>query len=157
MEDVFDQLGRARRIEHHACLPAEIVDLREDAVEMDRNGRLCPDKEVIGSGLGEVGEIASRLDDHQVHIERLLRGASHRLDNHRSDRDVRYEAAVLDIDMDPVASRRIDGANLSARRPKCADKIDGATMIDLGGAVSGMAALALNVFHPGLATPHKCP
>jgi hypothetical protein len=41
----------------------------------------------------------------------------------------------------------------SARRPKSADKIDGATMIDLGGAAS-MVVLALNVFHPGQATPH---
>src|SRR5437870_343129 len=35
MEDIFDQLSR---IERHARLLAEIVDLREDAVEMDRGG-----------------------------------------------------------------------------------------------------------------------
>jgi hypothetical protein len=45
----------------------------------------------------------------------------------------------------------------SARRPKSADKIDGATMIDLGGAVSVMAALTLNVFESGQAPPHKYP
>jgi hypothetical protein len=112
MEDVFDQLGRARRIEHHARLPAEIVDLREDAVEMDRRGWLCLDKKVIGPRLGEGREVAIRLNDHQVYIERLPRGAPHRLDNHRSNPDVRHEAAVHDIDMDPIGSRRIDSANL---------------------------------------------
>jgi hypothetical protein len=45
----------------------------------------------------------------------------------------------------------------SARRPKSADKIDGATMIDLGGAASGMTALPLNALESGLASPRKCP
>jgi hypothetical protein len=44
----------------------------------------------------------------------------------------------------------------SPRRPKSADKINGATMIDLRCAAS-LAVLPLNVFHPSLARPHKCP
>ena len=79
---------------------------------MDRGGRLCLDEKVIGPCLGEGREIAIRLDDHQVHIERFQRGPSHGLHNHWSDRDVRHEAAVHDVDMDPVGSRRIDSANL---------------------------------------------
>jgi hypothetical protein len=35
---------------------------------------------MIGAGLREVGEIALRLDNHQVHIERLLRAASYRFE-----------------------------------------------------------------------------
>ena len=73
---------------------------------------------MIGAGLGEVGEIPLRLDNHQVHIERLLRAASHRFDNHRPDRDVRHEATIHYVDMDPVGSRRIDSANLLGESPK---------------------------------------
>ena len=111
MEDVFDHLGRARGVEHHARLLAKTADLREDPVEMDRRRRLGLDQEMIGADVREVGEIALRLDDHQVHIERLLRRAPHRCDDHRPDRDIRHEAAVHDVDMDPIRSRRIDGAN----------------------------------------------
>src|SRR6185437_13628342 len=118
MEDVSDQLGRARRIEHHACLLAEIVDLREDTVEMDRRGRFRLDKKMIGTGLSEGREIALRRDDHQVYIKWLLRAASYRLDDHWADRDIRHEAAVHDVDMDPVGSRRIDGANLLGKTPE---------------------------------------
>jgi hypothetical protein len=118
MEDIFDQLDRAGRIEHHARFLAEIVNLREDSVEMDRRGRLCLDEKVIGPCLGEGHEMAIRLDDHQVHIERFLRGASHCLDNHWSDRHVRREAAVHHVDMDPVGSRRIDSANLLGKTPE---------------------------------------
>ena len=45
----------------------------------------------------------------------------------------------------------------SARRPKSADKIDGATMIDLYGAASGMADPALSAFDPDLAPSHRYP
>ena len=49
---------------------------------MDRRRQLRVDEEMIGTGLGKGGEIAFRFDDHQMHIERLLRVASHRFDNH---------------------------------------------------------------------------
>jgi len=45
----------------------------------------------------------------------------------------------------------------SARRPKSADKIDDATMMGMRSVAFGMAAPALNAFHPGLAQPHKYP
>jgi len=45
----------------------------------------------------------------------------------------------------------------SASRPKSAGKIDGATMIYLCGAASGIAGPALNAFDPGLVPPRKYP
>jgi hypothetical protein len=87
-------------------------------MEMDRGRRLGRDEEVIGAGLGEVGEIALRLDYHQVHIERLLRRASRRFDNHRTDRDIRHEAPVHYVDMDPVGACLIDGTNFFAEPSK---------------------------------------
>jgi hypothetical protein len=53
-----------------------------------------------------------------MHIERLLRAALHRFDNHRPNRDVRHEATIHHVDMDPVRSRRINGANLLGESPK---------------------------------------
>ena len=53
MEDVFHQLSRARQVEHHTCLLAEVADLREDTAEMDCRRRLGLDEEMIGSGLGK--------------------------------------------------------------------------------------------------------
>ena len=67
---------------------------------------------MIGARFGEVGEIALRLDDHQVHIERLVRAASYRFDDYRPDRDVRHEATIHHVNMDPIRARRIDGVNL---------------------------------------------
>ena len=81
-------------------------------MEMDRRRRLCRDEEMIGAGLGKGIEIALRFDDHQVHIKRLLRVASHRFDNHRSERDIRHKATIHDVDMDPVGAGCIDGADL---------------------------------------------
>jgi hypothetical protein len=124
---------------------------------MDRRGRLGLDKEMIGAGVGEAGEVALRLDDHQMHIEQLLRAASHRLGNPRPDCDVRHESTIHHVDMDLVRPAGSTARTSSASRPKSADKIDGATIIDLCGAASGMSDPALNAFDPGLVPPHKYP
>jgi hypothetical protein len=50
--------------------------------------------------------------------KRLLRAASHRFDNHRLDRDVRHEATIHYVAMDPVGSCRIDGTNLLGETPE---------------------------------------
>jgi hypothetical protein len=39
------------------------------------------DEEMIGACLGEGREVALGLDDHQMDIERLSRGAPHRFDD----------------------------------------------------------------------------
>ena len=80
-------------------------------MERGRCGQFRVDEEMIGTGLGKGGEMAFRLDDHQMHVERLLRAAAHRLHDQRPDRDIRHEAAVHDVDMNPVGAGRLDGAN----------------------------------------------
>ena len=75
-------------------------------------------EQMIGAGLGKCREIALRLDDHKMHIERLLCVASHRFDNHRSERDIRHKTTIHDIDMDPVGAGRIDGANFVGEMPE---------------------------------------
>ncbi len=52
--------------------------------------------------------------DHQMHVEDLLRVRTERLHDVGADGDVGHEMPVHDVDMDPVAARRIDGAHLLA-------------------------------------------
>ena len=111
-KNIFDQLDRTRWIKHNSGLLAEVVDLRENTVEMDRRGRLRWNEEMIGASLGKVDEVALGLDDHQVHIKRLTRVAPDCFDNHRPERDIRHKTAVHHVDMNPVRAGRIDGANL---------------------------------------------
>ena len=112
MENVFDQLDRACRIEDHAGLLAEVANLRKDSVQMYRRGRLRMHEETVGARFGEVGEISLQRNDHEVHIERISRAAPCRFDDRRPDRGVRHEAIIHHVDMNPVCRRRIDGANL---------------------------------------------
>ena len=68
-----------------------------------------PGRDDIGAGPNESIEVALWFDNHQVHIERLLRVASDRFDNHRPKRDVRHETTIHHVDMNPVGAGRIDG------------------------------------------------
>ena len=71
MQDMFDELQRARRIQHHAWLLSEISDLGQRPMQVDRGARLGLDEQVIRPRLGEGIKVALRLDDHEMHIERL--------------------------------------------------------------------------------------
>ena len=115
MQDIFDELRRARRIEHHARLLAERADLAEHPMQVDGGAGLGLDQQVIGAGLGEGGEIALRLDDHQMNVERLCRRAADGLQHDRADGDVGHETAVHHVDMDPIGAGRVDGADLLAQ------------------------------------------
>ena len=73
MQNIFDQLRRTRRVEHHPSLLTERADLAEHPMQVDRRARLGLHQEMVGAGLGESRKIAFRLDDHQVNVERLCR------------------------------------------------------------------------------------
>ena len=79
MQDILDELRRARRIDHHAGLLAERADLAEHPMQVDGGAGLRLDQQVIGAGLGEGREIALGLDDHQMDVERLCRRAANGL------------------------------------------------------------------------------
>jgi hypothetical protein len=83
---------------------------------------------VVGPGSGEVLEVAFRLDDHQVHVERLRGRAAHRLDERRTEGDVRHEPSVHDVDVDPVGAGRSTAATSSPSLRKSAARIEGATI-----------------------------
>ena len=77
--------GGRRGIEHHARLLAERADLRQHPMQMDGRARLGLNQQMIGAGIGERGEIALRLDDHQMHVEGLCGRAADRLQHDRPD------------------------------------------------------------------------
>jgi len=67
------------------------------------------------AGFGEGGEIALRLDDHQMNVERFCRRAPNGLKHDRPDGDLEHETAIHRIDMDPVGAGCVDGAHLLAQ------------------------------------------
>ena len=68
-------------------------------------------QEMIGAGFGKGGEIAFRLDDHQMNVEGLCGRAADRLQHNRPDGDVRNKTTVHHVDMDPVGPRGVDGTD----------------------------------------------
>ena len=81
-------------------------------MQMNRRARLGLHQQMIGAGTSEVGEIAFRLDDHQMNVERLRGRAADRLKHDRSEGDIGNETAVHHVHMDPVRAGNIDGADL---------------------------------------------
>ena len=68
----------------------------------------------VGTGLGEVGHVALRLDDHQVHVQGLGRDGPQGLHDQGADGDVGHEAAVHHVDVDPVGAGLVDGTDVFA-------------------------------------------
>ena len=87
-------------------------------MQMDCRARLGLHQQMIGAGAGEGSEIALRLDNHQMNVERLCRRAADRLEHDRSDGDVGNETAVHYVDMDPVRAGSIDGADFFTQSSK---------------------------------------
>ena len=112
VQDGLDRaLGRAR-VEHDAGLLAERPDRLERAVDV--GSRLRMDADDVGARAREGFEVGIRGSDHQVHVEDLRRVRADGPHDVGAHGDVRDEMAVHHIDMDPVASRLIDGADLLA-------------------------------------------
>ena len=110
-------------LENSAGLFAQILDLREVAVQMGAGFHLNGND--VSAGFGEVGNVLFRLDDHQVNIQRLLRHRTERLDDQWADGDVGHEAAVHDVDMDPVSAGLIHGFHLVAETCEIGRQMDG--------------------------------
>ena len=67
---------------------------------------------MVGAGAREGLEVALRLDDHQMDVERLGGRLANRRDDQGAEADVGDEAAVHDVDVDPVGAGRVDGTHL---------------------------------------------
>ena len=69
----------------------------------------------VRTGLGEVGHVLFRLHNHQVDVQRLGRHRPQGLDDQGSNRDVRNEAAVHHVHVDPVGTGLINSADVLAQ------------------------------------------
>ncbi len=78
---------------------------------MQMGNRLLMHGEDIGAGLGEIGDIAVGIFNHQVHVEGQVRHLARRFDDQRTDGDVRHEMAVHDIHMHIIGAGRLDGTD----------------------------------------------
>ena len=68
------------------------------------------------AGLRERLDVPIWIFDLQVHVERNLRDPFDRLDDRRSDRDVRDEMSVHHVDVDEIGAAPLDGGNRVAER-----------------------------------------
>jgi hypothetical protein len=62
----------------------------------------------VRTGARESLDIALGLADHEVRVDRQLRGPTHRLDHHRPERDVRHEMPVHHVHVDDVSASCLD-------------------------------------------------
>src|SRR5215831_11544752 len=99
-------------------------------MQMYGRARFAMHEQMISAGTGEVVEVTLGLDDHQMHIHRFglaLRTASTTTGPIVMFGTKRPSITSTWIQSPPAAST---ACTSSASRPKSADKIDGATMID---------------------------
>lgn len=62
----------------------------------------------IGACIPEIREVAVRVDDHQVNIERFLSMLADGLDHGHAERDIGNEDAIHDIEVEPVGLAAVD-------------------------------------------------
>ena len=83
---------------------------------MEMGTRLDVDGDLVGAGRHELGNIALRLDDHQVDVEGEASALSDCRDDDGADRDVRDEPTVHDVDVELVGAARLDARDVGGQR-----------------------------------------
>ena len=68
----------------------------------------------VRAGFGEVGDVVLRLNNHQVNVQGLLGHWTQRLNNQRSNGDVRNKTPVHHIHMDPICPGFVHGFHFCA-------------------------------------------
>src|SRR5262249_26297711 len=79
-----------------------------------RWGGCWVDREAAGPGGHETVEEPFGLDHHEMDVERQRRQPPHRLDDLRAESEIRHEAAVHDVDVDPVGAAGLAQGDLFA-------------------------------------------
>ena len=102
--------------ERDGGLLPERSDVRDGGRQIGH--RLGVHVDEVGARAREVLQVAVGLDDHQVEIERNRRRLADRLHDRGTQRDVRDELAVHDVDVDHVGARRRDRLHLFAQAGK---------------------------------------
>ena len=113
---LFEAGNRRAGIEHDPGLLVELFNLLNGAVQM-RAGFLM-DQDDIRAGADEIGQIALRLNNHQVDIERQAGALAGGLDHQRTNGDIGHKTAIHHINVDTVRAGLLDLGNLLAEAPK---------------------------------------
>src|SRR5436190_3685577 len=102
VEDVLDEGERRRRVQSEAGQHVALLHRVEVALHVDR--RLGVEGEHRGAGVRHRGDVVLGLLDHQVHVDRLVGELAERRHHVRAECQVRDEAAVHDIHVQPVGA-----------------------------------------------------
>jgi GNAT superfamily N-acetyltransferase len=110
VDDVTDGIFVRCRIEHDARALSEMANVLERPMQMWRGFDV--NAEPVGTGLGEIIEVLLWLDDHQVNVDWQARCGTNRFHDRWPDGDVRDEAPIHDVDVNPVGSGELGRSNL---------------------------------------------
>ena len=112
--DLFERDDRRRWIEHDPGFDAERLDGVNRAVQMGQDFDV--DRDHRGAGAREGVDVAVRVGDHQVHIERHVRDALQRSHDRRADGDVRDEVSVHHVDVNEIGAAAFGGSHRLTER-----------------------------------------
>ncbi len=99
MKSRVPQLGIGIGIERQADLGASGANRCDACAQVALADSLDVDGDGVGAGMAEVGRVAQRVAEHEVHVQVERGGAPQRLHHHRADGDVGDEMPVHDIHM----------------------------------------------------------
>src|SRR6266568_2828365 len=102
-QDLAQVFDRRRGVDRHACVHAQLLDRLHRSVQRTRSLHLYLDQSC--SRLCERLEKQLGSQDHEVGFDGQRCCFAHRLDDKRTEGEVRHEVAVHDIDLDPVSAR----------------------------------------------------
>jgi len=79
---------------------------------MDGRRLLSVDGDDIGASFGEISDTELGLHNHQMAIKGLVRDGAEGIDYQRANSNIGNEAAIHDINVDPVAASLVDSSHL---------------------------------------------
>lgn len=119
-DDVTNRLFAGRRIEHDPGALAQVVNVLDGPIQV--GGGFDVHTERVGTRLGEIIEVLLRLEDHQMHVDPQSCRGSNGFHDGWADGDVRNEASVHDVDVNPIGASGLDRANLFGQAPEISRK-----------------------------------
>ncbi|CRF28842.1 Uncharacterised protein [Mycobacterium tuberculosis] len=107
---------RSSRIQHDTGLYPVLLNQMQRPVKMNASLRMYRDQ--VRTCLGERRNVAVRLFNHQMHVERQPRLRPDGFHYRRADRNVRNKMPIHDIHMNPVRPSTFHIGNLLAEHRK---------------------------------------
>mmetsp|Transcript_28733 Transcript_28733/g.62662 ORF Transcript_28733/g.62662 Transcript_28733/m.62662 type:complete len:267 (-) Transcript_28733:258-1058(-) len=105
LEDVLDGREGRTGVQHHTSHAPKALDLVDGAVQVRRGRALAMHRDDVCACLGEVLHALLWLNNHQVAVQDSIRELlPERINHQRSDGNVRHEASVHHVHVDPVGA-----------------------------------------------------